>query len=95
MPVKKKQYRLNGRTLRSLDGFYDELSRQLSLPEHFGRNLDALWDVLATDIEGPFDIIWQHADVSKKAMGKDFESVLKLLHEVSTERKDFKLVVEP
>ena len=95
MPLKKKQCTLNGQALRSLDSFYDELSRQLSLPEHFGRNLDALWDVLSTDVEGPFEIIWQHADASRRAMGKDFESIVTLLHELKKERKDFKLVVEP
>jgi ribonuclease inhibitor len=95
MPMKRKQCTLNGQTLRSLASFYDELSRKLSLPEHFGRNLDALWDVLSTDVEGPFEIIWHHADASKKAMGKDFDVVLKLLQKLKKERKDFKLVVEP
>jgi RNAse (barnase) inhibitor barstar len=32
--------------------FYDQLSSALNLPDWFGRNLDALWDVL-TDLSAP------------------------------------------
>lgn len=92
MPV--KQCMLDGRAIRSLDDLYDLLSSRLSLPKHFGRNLDALWDVLSTDVEGPFEIVWQHADDSKKLMGKDFDRVLKSLQELEDERDDFKLKIE-
>jgi ribonuclease inhibitor len=80
MPVKR--CRLNGRSIRSLDDLYDQLSVLLSLPEHFGRNLDALWDVLSTDVEGSFEIEWEHADDSKKSMGRDFDRAVGLLREI-------------
>jgi ribonuclease inhibitor len=64
------------------------------MPEHFGRNLDALWDVLSTDVEGPFEIIWKHAKNSKKFMGKDFDRAVKLLQELEKERDDFKLKID-
>ncbi len=92
MPVKKCT--LNGRDIRSLDDLYDQLSSRLSFTEHFGRNLDALWDALSTDIEGPFEIEWKHAKDSKKAMGKDFDRAVKLLQELQKERDDFKLKME-
>lgn len=93
MPIKR--FTLNGSTIGSLEDLYDQLSKQLSLPEHFGRNLDALWDVLSSDIAGPFEIVWNHAEGSKRTMGKDFDRVLKLLQELEEERKDFKLKIEP
>jgi len=92
MPM--RQCTLDGKTIRSLDDLYDQLSIQLSLPEHFGRNLDALWDVFSTDVEGPFEIVWKHTGDSKKAMGKDFERVVKLLQELEKERDDFTLRTE-
>ena len=92
MPIKRCT--LNGSAIRSLDDLYDQLSIRLSLPEHFGRNLDALWDVLSTDVEGPFEIVWKHADDSKKLMGKDFDRAVKLLRELEKERDDFKLKIE-
>jgi ribonuclease inhibitor len=92
MPVKRCT--LNGNKIRSLDDLYDQISILIDLPEHFGRNLDALWDVLSTDVEGPFEIIWKHADNSKKLMGKDFVRVVKLFQELEKERDDFKLKID-
>ena len=90
-----KRCTLNGLKIRSLDNLYDRLENRLSLPPHFGRNLDALWDVLSTNVEGPFEIVWTHSDDSKKSMGKDFNRVVKLLKELKKERDDFKLTIEP
>ncbi|MBP9531456.1 MAG: barstar family protein [Syntrophaceae bacterium] len=50
MPVKRRP--LNGRAISSLNDLHDQLSKKLFLPDPFGRNLDALWDVLAADIPG-------------------------------------------
>jgi len=92
MPI--KQYTLNGKTIHSLDDVYDQLAIQASLPEHFGRNLDALWDALSTDVEGPFEIVWKHAGISKKYLGNDFERTVKLLKDLEKERDDFTLKIE-
>jgi ribonuclease inhibitor len=92
MPIKR--YALNGSTIHSLDDFYDRFSTLMDLPEHFGRNIDALWDILSTDVEGPFEIVWKHADDSRKLMGKDFDRIVKLLRELEKERDDFKLRID-
>ena len=93
MPVKgsPRKVRLQGKVIRSLDEFYDEISRKLHFPDHFGRNLDALWDVLTTDVKGPVDLAWEDLEASQKSMGKDFERVAALLRDVAKERKDFKV----
>lgn len=92
MPV--KQCTLDGRNIRSLDDLYDQLGAMLSLPGHFGRNLDALWDVLSAEVQGPFAIIWEHSADSKRNMGKDFERAMKLFKDLQKERKDFTLKIE-
>lgn len=94
MPVNKKICTINGQTVRTIDDLYDELSRQLHFPPHFGRNLDALWDVLSTDIEGPFSIVWQNFKTSKKTTKRDFEQVINILKNLEDERDDFTLVIE-
>jgi ribonuclease inhibitor len=93
MPVKrpKKQYKLSGKKIVSLDGFYDEIARAMKFPKHFGRNLDALWDVLTTDSEGPLEIIWGDSALSKIFMDKDFDRVAKLLEDVAKERDDIQV----
>ncbi|MEN6621244.1 MAG: barstar family protein [Smithella sp.] len=92
MPVRRCI--LDGRDIGSLDDFYDQISPQLQLPDYFGRNLDALWDVLSTDIEGSFEIVWKNYEDSEKSMGKDFERVVKLLKDLEKERDDFQFVME-
>ena len=92
MPVKRCT--LDGKTIGSLDDLYDQLSTRFSLPEHFGRNLDALWDVLSTDVQGSFEIVWKHTGDSKKLMGRDFDRAVKLLKDLQKERDDFTLKIE-
>jgi len=75
----------------SLDVFYDEVAHQLDLPAYFGRNLDALWDVLTTDIAGPVKVVWEHATASREAMGEDFDRVADVLKQVALDRDDFQV----
>ncbi len=84
--------RLSGRKIRSLEEFYDVISLKLSLPEHFGRNLDALWDVLTTDVKGPVEIIWEESAVSRQAMGPIYDRLSALLTDVQKERNDFHVI---
>jgi len=81
--------------IRSLDRLYDELARQLGFPDHFGRNLDALWDVLTTDIEGPLEIIWVAPELSRAALGDDYARLVSLLEEAVAERGDMTLAFLP
>lgn len=82
---------LEGKAIDSLDDLYDALARQLDFPDYFGHNLDALWDLLSTDIEGPFQIIWEESAASKLTMGDDFERVATLFLDLEQERDDFQV----
>ena len=93
-PMPVKRYGLNGHIVRSIDDFYDQLESGLLLPERFGRNLDALWDVLSEDVEGPFEIVWKNSADSKAAMGRDFERIVKLFQDLEEERDDFQFTIE-
>lgn len=94
MPVIKGQCIIDGQKVRSVAEFYDQLASQLSFSPHFGHNLDALWDVLTTDVEGPVQIVWEGAASSRDAMGRDFERVVALLQRVAREREDFHIVIQ-
>jgi ribonuclease inhibitor len=82
---------LHGKAIRSLDDLYDCLSRELAFPDYFGRNLDALWDILATDMEGPLEVVWEEAEASRSAMGEDFERAAALLRDLERERDDVRV----
>ena len=41
-----REYRINGSAMTSRSAAHRELQQSLELPEHYGRNLDALWDCI-------------------------------------------------
>ncbi|OHX14136.1 barstar family protein [Chromobacterium sphagni] len=80
------------RHILSLQQLFNEMSRQLRLPPHFGRNLDALYDCLANEVPGPYQLIWRETAETEKALGADvYAAVLDILETVAAERGDVTL----
>jgi ribonuclease inhibitor len=78
--------------ITSLEQFYDEITRQLHLPAHFGRNLDALYDSLSADVRGPYEIVWRDTEQSRHMLGADlYATLLEILQSVAEERGDVTL----
>lgn len=78
----------------TLDAVYDTLQRELGLPGYFGRNLDALWDVLRSEITGPIEIIWRDHKMARRRLGSDYDRVTAVLRDVAAARPDFTLRLE-
>ena len=78
---------------KSIDAVYDILARDLALPKHFGRNLDALYDALTGDVEGPFEIVVADAKALTAALGAKGMALLKLLRDVAQARRDAKVEI--
>jgi RNAse (barnase) inhibitor barstar len=57
-------YILDASCFNSVETLYDEISRIFSLPDHFGRNLDALYDCL-TDREEDIEVVWLQSEKSR------------------------------
>ncbi|MFC0032531.1 barstar family protein [Micromonospora chaiyaphumensis] len=94
------QIELDGRRVRSEAEFHVEIARLLDFGPYYGKNLDALWDRVSFDVERPVRLVWTHAGVSRKAMGKgDFERIVAILRraEERDRRRDdderFELVI--
>lgn len=83
---------IDGRAVHSLDEVYDALAGALGFPAHFGRNLDALWDVLTRDLPGPIEIVWNHSDAARARLGRDFERLATVLRRAAAERPDLTVV---
>lgn len=81
-------------SLHTLAAIYARLAQDLSLPSEFGRNLDALWDVLTTDVKGPIEIVWQDHLTARRRLGPDFDRLVTVLRDVEAERPDFRLRLE-
>jgi ribonuclease inhibitor len=77
------------RDIRTLAQFYDELARQFAFPPHFGRNLDAVWDILSGDVAGPFEILWEGSAQTQANLGADYAKVVSMFNDLAAERDDF------
>ncbi|NEN74947.1 barnase inhibitor [Pelistega sp. NLN82] len=74
--------------------FYNALAQQVKLPSYFSHNLDALWDFLSTDLEGPIEWYWLEHQQSKAFLSKTFyDQLMILLQEMEVEREDFTLII--
>ena len=72
----------------TVDGVYDILARDLGLPKHFGRNLDALYDALTGDVAGPVEIVVEDAKALRRALGPAAAPLLKALADAAKARRD-------
>ena len=76
----------------SMDAVYDILSLSLGLPAHFGRNLDALYDALTGDVEGPFEIVIEDAKALERKLGAKGEALFEAIEAAVAARKDARFV---
>jgi ribonuclease inhibitor len=88
---------LDGSAIKSEADFYFELSKKRKLPDYFGNNLNALWDVI-TGFEicspnSPIDLVWDNSIESKKHLGNVFDELVGLLREAEEKKIGLKLVL--
>lgn len=74
---------IEGRSVKSLGDFFVTFASHRDVPEYFGRNLDALEEVLAERL-CPDEIVWADVSVSREALGSAFGRLAKVLSEHST-----------
>ncbi len=82
--------RLDGRQ-RSKRAVLARLAGELGFPPHFRPNLDALFDVLTTDVAGPVTIDWRLTENARKALGGDYAAIARTLTEAAQARDDLTL----
>lgn len=68
------------------EDFYAQLKEKLTLPEHFGDNLDALFDVITGELEMPLHIEFVNMSVEQLEI---FEDLLTTLEDAEDEVEDF------
>lgn len=71
--------------IETLDVLYDKLSEKLNLPDYFGRNLDALWDVLTGEIDLPVSV--QFINLNEQQL-VTFQDIIELFVEASEELEE-------
>ena len=81
------KYILNGALLTEREVAHDEIVRALPLPDYYGRNLDALWDVVSC-MEGEIQV------KNAAAICGYGEKILSLLQEAADENSRLTLSLQ-
>lgn len=68
------------------EDFYTQLKEKIQFPEHFGDNLDALFDSITGDVEMPLHIEFVNMTVDQLEI---FEDLLTTLEDAEEEVEDF------
>lgn len=68
------------------EDFYAQVKEKLTLPEHFGDNLDALFDVITGELEMPLHLEFVNMSVEQLEI---FEDLLTTLEDAEDEVEDF------
>lgn len=82
---------LDGRRIHTAIDFHREISDLLDMGPYYGRNLDALWDRLSTDIERPVTLVWQSADESRRFLKEEFDRIIGVLERVKRQDEEWNL----
>ncbi|EKY3243179.1 MULTISPECIES: barstar family protein [Cronobacter] len=81
---------LDGKRIQNESDFHSVMSELLDFGPYYGRNLDALWDRLSTDIERPVKIIWLHSELSRKNLGESFDRIIQIFERTRQQDITFK-----
>ena len=77
--------RIDAAAFSEVGQVHDRLAADLGFPDYYGRNLDALWDVLTGDLEGPALIEVEATAAGRARLGPDFDRLLEVLKEAAAE----------
>ena len=75
---------LDGHKITSEHDLHDEIEKQLN-PPVYGRNLDALDEVLIQMLEPPIEIVWTGAARSESILGDRFEKFVQVFRDAEAE----------
>lgn len=71
---------IDGERMLNRRAAHDHLAEQLSLPNYYGRNLDALYDLL-TEREGPTRLLVRHRETILSWLGEYGEALCQTLED--------------
>lgn len=88
-----REIRLNGAEMTDRVAMHAYLKRLLELPDHYGNNLDALWDCLTSDFT-PRRIVVYGVEAAVENLGLYGEAALRVLREAAEENACLQVIFE-
>ncbi len=83
------EFYLDGASILSEKEFHSIISLSLNFGPYYGRNINALWDRLSTDIERPIKIIWVNSELSRMGLGNYFDKIIEVFEKVKQQDLSF------
>jgi ribonuclease inhibitor len=81
----KKQALIDGDNVSSEEDFHVKIARAMDFPAYYGKNLNALWDILSGDLPQPTNLVWSNAAKSRIRLGPTFNEIVKVLKEAQAQ----------
>ena len=76
----------------SMSEIHEQLKNTLPLPGYYGKNLDALWDILS-ELSEPMEIILENFSDTPEKTKTYVNSLVKVLDHVAKKRDNFKFTI--
>lgn len=87
--MRVNEFYLDGACVLSEKEFHSIISLSLNFGPYYGKNLDALWDRLSTDIERPVKMIWLNSELSRVGLGNYFDKIIEVFERVKLQDLNF------
>lgn len=82
---------IDGEVIKCEADFHNAIANALNLSSYYGKNLDALWDVLSTDVERPLTLTWKNSELSKTYLDENFERIMSVFKQVESQDAEWAL----
>lgn len=89
-----KEIILDGKFMTTKFKLHEEIKNKLNLPDFYGNNLDALWDMLTGYVLMPLTIVFINFNVCKRHLGYYADDLLFVFNQVENEMNGFKIIVK-
>ncbi len=80
-----KRIVIKGEEITSREELHSVLKKELELPDHYGNNLDALWDCLTEGLEEDVFITWTDFEKSFRSIGPYALTTVRVIEDAANE----------
>ena len=85
---------IDGGMMPSKEEAHAYLAQKLSLPEYYGKNLDALFDVLTAGLEMPACLIIYRAKLLEESLGRYGRALLDVMTDASRDNPYLRVIFD-
>lgn len=85
---------LDGRIIVNKADFHAEIARLLNFPEWYGKNLDALWDLLTGYCDTNIRLTWKYHKISQDNLGVDFDKIVSVFNDLKKPHPEFEFILD-